>query len=54
MDMNRTNLVVVQGHNHEPDLQYDRVLRFRESLIEASRVRPNVRVELIYHEVSRR
>ncbi|XP_052130886.1 uncharacterized protein LOC127751409 [Frankliniella occidentalis] len=40
-------------HNHGPDELQEQVQAFRSSLIQACRVRPSVRVDLIYHDVSR-
>lgn len=41
-------------HNHAPDEQAGMVQALRNSLLEACRVRPNVRIDLIYHDVCRK
>lgn len=50
-----SNFAITSGmHNHGPDEFHIRVMNLRRSLIEACRVRPNIRVDLVYHEVCRR
>ena len=50
-----TNFHITSGfHNHAPDQYHERVSRLRDSLLEACHVRPNVRVEVIYHDICRR
>lgn len=54
MNNDGSNFVVVNGaHNHDPDPLHDQVQRLRDSLMDACRARPNVRVDVIYHEVCR-
>lgn len=56
MNDDRSHFAVVPGqaHCHGPDMHFERVMRLRDALLEACRVRRNVRVELIYHDVCRR
>ena len=55
MHSDRSNFhVTVGAHNHGPDQLFYRVVALRRNLLEACQVRPNVRVELLYHDVCRK
>lgn len=55
MNFDRSNFRVTSGmHNHGPDDHHERVVGLRNRLLEACQARPNVRIEVIYHEVCRR
>ncbi|KAK3912141.1 putative WRKY transcription factor 4 [Frankliniella fusca] len=54
MNQDMTGFVISGGeHNHGPDLLHQQVQDLRNNLLQACRVRPNVRVDLIYHDVCR-
>lgn len=55
MNFDYSNFRVTSGmHNHGRDDHHERVVALRNRLTEACQARPNVRIEVIYHEVCRR
>ena len=55
MNADGSNFGVTAGvHNHGPDPLHDRVQQLRNSLLDACHARPNVRVDILYHEVCRK
>lgn len=48
-----THFTTFGDHNHGADLLHHQVQQLRNSIIEACRVRPNARVDVIYHDVCR-
>ncbi|KAK3932642.1 putative WRKY transcription factor protein 1 [Frankliniella fusca] len=54
MNQDMSGFLVTSGeHNHAPDELHQQVQDLRNNLLQACRVRPNVRVDLIYHDVCR-
>lgn len=54
MNEDLTNFVVSGVHNHGPDEFHDRTQQLRNQLMDACRARPNVRIDVIYHDVCRK